>query len=123
MHFPRAALAVLLAGLMFSAAASAHSELRRADPPHRAVLAAPPAELRLVFNEPVQVTTFRLLDAAGQAHALRRDGDPSPSREEVAVPATPVPPGSWRIEWRAISTDGHPIRGTVSFRIQGDRAP
>jgi methionine-rich copper-binding protein CopC len=101
----------------------AHSELRRAEPAQGAVLAESPTELRLAFNEPVQVTTFRLLDAAGRAVPLRRDGDASPSREERAVPVAPIPSGPWRIEWRAISADGHPIRGTIQFQVQGDHTP
>ncbi len=97
--------------------AEAHSELRRSVPADGAVLSAPPAELRLVFNEPVQVTLVRLMDAEGQSALLRRDGDASASREEVAVPAAPLRPGTWRLEWRAISADGHPIRGLVTFRV------
>lgn len=100
-----------------AAPAWAHSELRGSIPAEGARLTAPPAELTLRFNEPVQVTFLRLLDAAGQPIALRRDPDPSPRREERAIPATGIPQGALRLEWRAISADGHPIRGTLRFTL------
>lgn len=108
----------LLFALMWSPAALGHSELRGSTPAEGARLVAPPAELILRFNEPVQVTFLRLLDAAGQPIALRREHNPAPRREERAVPATPPAPGAWRLEWRAISADGHPIRGTLRFTLE-----
>lgn len=116
--------AAILASLLLTPprAARAHSELRRAEPPDGAVLPTPPAELRLVFNEAVQVTLFRLLDPAGQPASLRREGDAATAaREHAARPAEPPAQGAWRVEWRAISADGHPIRGTVAFRVEAPR--
>lgn len=105
-----------------SRTARAHSELRRSDPPDGAVLAASPAQLLLVFNEAVQVTLLRLLDPAGQPAALRRESDAvTAGREHVARPAWPLLAGAWRVEWRAISADGHPIRGAVAFRVEAPR--
>ena len=113
MHHALAAFLILAPGL-----ALAHSELRGSSPAEGARLTAPPAEILLRFNEPVQVTFLRLLDAAGQPLALRRAGDAAPRREEGAVPAAPLPPGAWRLEWRAISAEGHPIRGTLRFTLE-----
>lgn len=107
------ALLILVPGL-----ALAHSELRGSTPAEGARLTDPPSEILLRFNEPVQVTFLRLLDAAGQPIALRRPSDPAPRREERAMPESPIPPGAWRLEWRAISADGHPIRGALRFTVQ-----
>ncbi|MBS7788672.1 copper resistance protein CopC [Roseococcus sp. SDR] len=111
-----AALLILAPGL-----ALAHSELRSSSPADGARLTGPPAEFLLRFNEAVQVTSLRLLDAAGQPLPLRRAGDAAPRREERATPEAPLPPGALRLEWRAISADGHPIRGTIRFTLE--RAP
>lgn len=108
-----AALLILAPGL-----ALAHSELRGSSPADGARLSAPPGEIVLRFNEPVQVTFLRLLDAAGQPLPLRRAGGAAPRREERAVPEPPLPPGALRLEWRAISADGHPIRGTLRFTLE-----
>jgi methionine-rich copper-binding protein CopC len=111
-----AAALFLLPGL-----AAAHSELRGSTPAEGARLTAPPAEFVLRFNEAVQVTALRLLDATGTALPLQRPSDPAPRREERAAPTAPLPPGAWRLEWRAISADGHPIRGTLRFTLEGPR--
>ncbi|WPB87324.1 copper resistance CopC family protein [Sediminicoccus rosea] len=116
MRFLLAALLILAPGL-----ALAHSELSGSTPPQGARLAAPPGEFVLRFNEPVQVTSLRLFDAAGQALPLQREGDAAPRREARATPAAPLPPGALRLEWRAISADGHPIRGSLRFTWEATR--
>jgi methionine-rich copper-binding protein CopC len=103
--------------LLMPLAAAAHSELRGSEPAEGARLAAPPTALVLRFNEPVQVTTLRLLDANGAPVALRRGTEPRPAPLARAEPAAPLPPGAWRLEWRAISADGHPIRGVLRFTV------
>jgi methionine-rich copper-binding protein CopC len=116
MRHALAAALILLPGL-----ALAHSELSGSTPAAGARLAAAPTEFVLRFNEPVQVTSLRLLDAAGQALPLQRAGDASPGREARATPATPLPAGALRLEWRAISADGHPIRGSIRFTLEDAR--
>lgn len=103
--------------LIIPAMALAHSELRGSEPPEGARLTMPPPEFILRFNEPVQVTFLRLFDAGNQPIALTRGNDPAPRREERALPAAPLPPGALRLEWRAISADGHAIRGTLRFTL------
>jgi methionine-rich copper-binding protein CopC len=109
---------LLLLALLWPGFAAAHSELRGSLPADGARLSTAPAELILRFNEPVQVTFLRLLDAGDQPIALRRAPDATPRREERAVPAAALPPGALRLEWRAISADGHPIRGTLRFTLE-----
>jgi methionine-rich copper-binding protein CopC len=95
----------------------AHSELRESVPAQGARLAEPPAEILLRFNERVQVTALRLRDQAGRDVALRRAGGMEPAREARATPQAPLPPGAFALEWRAISADGHPIRGAIRFTV------
>jgi methionine-rich copper-binding protein CopC len=70
----------------------------------------------LRFNERVQLTALTLRDAAGRETRLVLPRDTSPrSEERLAAPALAA--GAWRIEWRASSADGHPVRGTGRFTI------
>ncbi|WP_291296469.1 copper resistance CopC family protein [Elioraea sp.] len=112
--------AALALCLLAPAEGRAHSELRTSAPAQGARLAAAPTEIVLRFNELVQLTALTLIDAEGRQTrvALPRDTTPR-AVERLAAP--PLSPGAWRFEWRAISADGHPVRGTVRFAIEGVR--
>jgi methionine-rich copper-binding protein CopC len=99
--------------------ASAHAELRAAEPAEGAVLSAPPARISLSFTEPMQVTSLRLLDEAGRnAAPPGRPAHGGHRRARADVPG-PLPPGAYRIEYRGLSADGHVGGGAVRFRLEG----
>ncbi|WP_027285586.1 copper resistance CopC family protein [Rubritepida flocculans] len=108
---------LILLSLLLPWPALAHSELRGSVPAPGARLAAPPEEILLRFNERVQVTALRLRDASGRTIALRRQAGAEPAQEARATPEAPLPPGDFVLEWRAISADGHPIRGAIRFTV------
>lgn len=115
MMLRRAALASLM--LPVAAPVMAHSELRTSEPENGARLVAPPAAFVLRFNEPVQLTALTLRDGMGRQTRVALPGDTTPRAvERLAAP--PLAPGPWQLEWRAISADGHPVRGTVRFTIE-----
>ncbi|MGL4727376.1 MAG: copper resistance CopC family protein [Bosea sp. (in: a-proteobacteria)] len=102
--------------LMFAAApALAHSELRRSSPANGAALNAAPEAIELTFNEKVQVTAIRLYRDGGTEIALERPAITERATERRLLPALSA--GAYRIEWRAISADGHPVGGAIRFRI------
>ena len=116
----RAALLGTALGLASPGApALAHVDLDMSNPPHRGVLAQPPAELRLLFTGAVQVTSLRLIESGGESIPLRRVGGTGPATEVRAVPSAPITPGEWKIEWRSVAPDGHVMRGEVEFRVGG----
>ena len=107
----------LAAPLLLPGVALAHSELRRSLPVPGAVLTAPPERFELHFNERVQVTAFRLFREGG-AEILFPGRRAIREAEAEMIPAPPLEPGAYRIEWRAISRDGHPVGGTIRFSIR-----
>ncbi|MDU6439184.1 MAG: copper resistance protein CopC, partial [Pantoea sp.] len=42
-------------------------------------------------------------------------GDP---KTMVITPAKPLVPGTYKVEWRAVSSDTHPRTGNVSFSVK-----
>ena len=113
MRFVSAIIAVFL--LVASAtAALAHAALVASEPVDGAVLAAPPAELTLTFNEPVSPTVLQLVGPDGKAQALDH-------RAEGAMLAMSPPAGlgkgSYALSWRVISADGHPVAGSLVFSV------
>lgn len=117
--------AVLTAGLLAAAAAQAHPELLSSTPEAKAETAAP-SRIELRFSEAL-VTQFsgaRLLmtGMAGMTHApmpveARVSGDADP-KTMVITPAKPLTAGTYRVEWRAVSSDTHPITGNFSFSVK-----
>jgi copper resistance protein C len=111
---------MLAAGLLLLTAvrpAGAHSLLLESSPAANAVLAELPASITLRFNNRIEkrLSGLRLVDGRGAAHALivRTDGRP----DWLEAPAPSLGPGSWRLEWRVLSTDGHVVSGAFPFRV------
>ena len=94
-----------------------HATLVSSEPAADAVLAASPARLRLVFSEPVEVKLSSLvLVRAGTETRLTVDGDPRDVHALLARVQS-LPAGAYRVVWRVVSADGHPVSGAYGFRI------
>ncbi|MCX7619567.1 MAG: copper resistance protein CopC [Acidimicrobiales bacterium] len=116
----------LLVGLLVSVAAlvtvaapaSAHATLQSSSPPANQVLARPPAEVTLTFDEPVEPTPegVRVLRTDGTNAAngpvAKREGG-----KVLAIPLDTDNTGTLTVTWRAVSQDGHPISGSYVFHI------
>lgn len=107
-------LLVLLAGLLFPTFALAHATLVGSSPGEGAVVSDAPQSLSLDFNEPVSVASLRLT-GGGRTVVLDRVGVDGASIK-VEAPSD-LPPGSYALSYRAVSGDGHPIAGAVSFVV------
>lgn len=115
-------LAVLVVLLAAPSPADAHAVLTRATPSAGAQLDGAPAQVELVFNEPVTVTeqSLRVFDGEG----TRIDDGPAdtPDGSIVAVDLPPeLPDGAYVAAYRVVSADDHPIAGTIAFTV-GDAA-
>lgn len=106
-------LVVLLATLVHASGAFAHASLVRAEPADGAMLAEPPAVLKLVFNEPVSPLVMRLIGPSGEVIA------PEAAAENTVVTVTPprLRQGTHVLSWRVVSGDGHPVGGSLIFSV------
>src|SRR5690606_22317236 len=96
-------------------AANAHASLVRSDPVDGAVLDAAPSRLVLTFNEPVSPLVLRLVGDGGTTTDL----EPS-AMDDTAVVIDTLPgldDGGYLLSWRVVSSDGHPIGGSVAFSV------
>lgn len=112
-----------VAGTWASAPASAHDQLIGSSPAADAVLDAAPSDVTLTFNADVLPIspTIIVRDAAG---AVVVDAEPTVSGAVVSTPLpADLPPGTYAVVWRVVSTDGHPIEGTFAFTIAGAAPP
>jgi copper transport protein len=109
-----AALLAILVLLASAPAAFAHASLIAAEPADGATLSAPPARLRLDFNEPVSPLVLRLIAPDGSSTALA----PNAADQTVMVEAPPpMGEGTYVLSWRVVSADGHPVGGAIVFSV------
>jgi copper transport protein len=111
--------AALLLGLLLVLAvatgrAEAHAQLVASEPAEAAMAAAMPAELRLVFNEPVAVTRLALVAPSGAVLALEAHVT---GATVTAAPPADAATGTYVLSYRVVSADGHPVGGTVVFAV------
>jgi copper transport protein len=104
----------LIAGL--ATAAQAHAVLLEAQPADGTVLAAPPAEISLRFNETVTPVFVRVLDPAGEAVATEAPATATDATVHLRLPAA-LRDGTYVVSYRVISADSHPVGASLLFAI------
>lgn len=106
--------------------AAAHDELISASPAADESVEGIPPEVRLVFSGVLSpeagATAVDVLDAAGVSIA---DGEPVVEENTVtqALDAASDASGEFRVLWRVVSSDGHPISGEYTFTVAAPPAP
>lgn len=113
------ALGVLtvLAVLLGSAPAWAHSQLERSDPTDGTSMAAGPQKVSLTFNESVQ-PGFTAITVIGPDGNDYHAGTVAEVDDTVSVGVQPLgPAGTYKIGYRVVSADGHPVSGSVTFTL------
>jgi methionine-rich copper-binding protein CopC len=97
---------------------AAHAELVVAEPEPGAQLTDAPVEIRLTFSEPVAARSNIVVLGDGFAPVEGLIPQFSPDRpEQVYVPLPSLEPGTYTVQWTAVSSDGHEISGSYSFSI------
>ena len=78
-----------------------------------------PSEVKLWFTEKLEpaFSTLRVVDGNGkQVDGKDKEMDPKdPSAMRVSLP--PLPPGTYRVYWRALSADTHATEGDFTFVV------
>ena len=115
-------LGLLLAAVLGNATlgapvASAHAARVATDPADNAVVAAGPERVSATFNERLQ-TTFAAMTVVGPDGNVWSTGAPTVQGAVVAVGLRPLgPAGTYTVNYRVTSADGHVVSGSWSFRL------
>ncbi|MDF3834159.1 copper homeostasis periplasmic binding protein CopC [Cupriavidus basilensis] len=120
----RATLAV--AAVLASSPAFAHPKLESSSPADKAEVSSP-QKIELKFSENL-VTQFSganlvmtgmpgMANHASMKVAAKVSGSDDP-KTMVITPAQTLAPGSYRVDWRAVSSDTHPINGNIAFTVK-----
>jgi methionine-rich copper-binding protein CopC len=115
----------LSSSLLLSAAAQAHPKLLSSTPAEGESGPAP-AKIELHFSENL-VTQFSgaklvMTEMPGMSHSpmpmkASVSGSTDP-KTMILTPASPLTAGTYKVEWRAVSSDTHPITGSVTFKVK-----
>ena len=111
-------LAILFAGLI-GGVAYAHPALKTADPAQDATVSSP-KEIRLTFTEDL-VGKFSGLTVKDQSGQLIETASPSVNPNHKRLLIVPIPrallPGTYDVDWHAVSVDTHRVSGHFLFKV------
>lgn len=128
MSFIRTAVVTvaLSTGLLISGLAQAHPKLLSSTPAEGAEGAAP-AKIELHFSENL-MTKFSGAKLVMTGMPGMSAHSPMPMKAKVSgsddpktmviTPNTPLTAGTYQVQWRAVSSDTHPITGNVTFKVK-----
>ncbi|MCP2244778.1 copper resistance CopC family protein [Lentzea aerocolonigenes] len=122
----RALIACLIAGaavLVTAAPAAAHNALISSDPKDKSSLEAGPSTVTLTFDQDVQggqgINTISVVDAGGGHYEVA--GDPTIKDNAVSAKVNALgKAGEYKIGYRILSADGHPVSGELTFTLTKD---
>ena len=122
---PRSILLGLLGVLTVAAAvlvgqpdAAAHSDLTGSSPTADSSSRAP-QEIRLTFSDDVEPSFAAVTLAVDEAEPTKLRSQVAGSLVRATTPANAADdtPQQWRVAYRVVSQDGHPITGSISFTV------
>ena len=95
-----------------------HATLVSSEPAANSHLASPPTRVRLVYSEPIEgkLAKVSIVPATAAPMVLRAGADPRDVHAVIA-PVDALGAGSYKVEWRVVSADGHAVDGTFSFTV------
>jgi hypothetical protein len=98
----------------------AHSELVATSPPPNSVLTTTPKEIRLSFNEDVEVrfSKISLKKSDGGELKLAHPVRDAKKPRDLAVDLPALSAGRYEVQWQATSADSHRIKGSYSFEFR-----
>lgn len=109
-----AGVGMLLAGLTFAPPASAHDELVATSPRDGSSVAAP-RQVVLTFAEAVLGVGNRIAVTGPSGQVA--SGPPTIQGSTLRATLPTLRSGGYRVTWRAVSADGHPVSGSFGFTV------
>ncbi len=95
----------------------AHSALHHSVPANGSEITEVPSHLILSFSKRIRLTRVSLTGHDDSVIDLDLDNHKS-FDTEFAIPLTDLQSGSYTVDWRGLSDDGHIVSETFSFRVR-----
>jgi hypothetical protein len=97
--------------------ASAHAFLQHAEPGAGAALSAAPKRVALSFTEKLEPVFSGVTVADSSGHGVET-GAALIGGNTMIVVLRPLAPGTYRVNWHAVSVDTHRTEGAYSFTVR-----
>lgn len=110
---------IALASLAVADPAFAHAHLKTSIPADKSTIASGPTTLTLSFTEGLNLK-FSGIRVTGPAKAVVKIGDAALTDHDLSLSVPVVgtlKPGTYTVDWHALSTDGHKTTGSYSFTV------
>ncbi|MEC5193262.1 MULTISPECIES: copper resistance CopC family protein [unclassified Arthrobacter] len=117
-----AAIAAILIPVATAASpALAHDSLSATSPASDAVLIHTPESVSLTLSEPLADSknpNFSIITVTDGAGKTVGDGTVTVPGPTLSTKLAGGDPGTYKVLWRTVSSDGHPIEGNYTFTVQ-----
>jgi copper resistance protein C len=114
---------LMLALTCVASEAAAHSFPEEQHPSAGQTLPAPPSEIRIKFDAPIEklFAKLQVLGADGKDHVV---GAPQISDDgiELTSKVEALKPGEYTVKWAVVCVDTHHTEGSYSFTVTGGGA-
>lgn len=121
-----AMFAMAAASTLFATAALAQPDLLSSTPTDKSTGAAP-AAIELKFSEPLTtqssaasltMTSMPGMENHGEMKMKISVAGAGDGKTMVITPASKLSAGTYRVDWRAVSSDARPAVGKITFQVQ-----
>lgn len=123
------AMLALASALLFTALgagpAQAHDSLQSTSPERDTTITAAPDIVTLTLSEPptdsksLNLSIITVTDSTGKTLS---NGEVTVAGATISTNVTPGSNGPYKVLWRTVSSDGHPIEGTYAFTVEDPAA-
>lgn len=110
-------LAILACITALATGAFAHSEVDTTTPENGATMGEVPDEIGLTFAKDIRLTRVEMVHQNHPAVDLDLGAQTRFDRA-FTLPLQGLGTGTYRIDWRGLSVDGHAMKGTFSFTVE-----
>ena len=122
---------LIACGLLFASCeiAFGHARMMHSSPAAGEVTSSPPAKIELWFNELLdgkfnEVEVFPATQVTSTSHPSLTIGEPQVDpndKTHLFVQLKPLPPGTYYVQWRVLSLDGHSAPGRFEFTVSNPK--
>jgi len=110
-------IAIFLLLLVIPNAVYAHTGLKSSNPENNQIVKEQLKEIALTFNTDIEpLSSFEVVDDNGTEYKV---SDINIDKSQmIGTMAEPLNDGTYTVNWKIIGRDGHPIKGTLTFRVE-----